>query len=58
LKENEPEHGAQRALFNDLRILLETKTNILRKAGQGLGDVEDTSGIQFGDTNIMQITQG
>ena len=58
LKENEPEHGAQRALFNDLRILLETKTNILRKAEQGLGDVEDTSGIQFGDTNIMQITQG
>ena len=42
MKENEPEHGAQRALFNDLRILLETKTNILRKAEQGLGDVEDT----------------
>ena len=58
LKENAPQDGAQRALFNDLRVLLETKTNILRKAEQGRGAVEDNSGIQFGDTNIMQITQG
>merc|ERR1712227_988036 len=60
LKENAPQDGAQRVLFDDLRKLLETKTTIHRKQEAKSGDVEDVNVASFeeyGGTNVMKIEQ-
>ena len=61
LKENAPQDGVQRVLFDDLRKLLDTKTTIHRNAEANAGDVEDVNVASFeeyGGTNVMKIEQG
>ena len=61
LKENAPQDGAQRAMFDDLRRLLDTKTVIHRNKEANEGGVEDVNVASFeeyGGTNVMKIEQG
>ena len=61
LKENAPQDGVQRAMFDDLRRLLDTKTVIHRNKEANEGGVEDVNVASFeeyGGTNVMKIDQG